>query len=269
MVGETADIELARRLEQSISLSPLPPARGADVVECGPFRAWFMSDTAAHQLNYAMPVAAADAQALLAAIDRLRALFVARGRMLRVEFVEELWPALAPALRGAGLHLDTREPLMACAKAEFSPVVAPAVAVRALVSEDHDDQFAEFVRIRDAHPVAASRAVLAKAMAGVRDSLRGGLQICALATIDGRAAAVGRCILQPDGLGEITSIVTAPEARRRGAAATLVSFLLRRLFETDRSIAWLNAANDGARALYAGLGFCGIAHVVSYEDDRG
>ena len=84
--------------------------------------------------------------------------------------------------------------------------------------------------------------------------------------VDGRPASVGRCIAQRDGLGEITSIVTLPEFRRRGAAATVVSVLLRGLFDSGRNIGWLNAANEQARSVYASLGFRTIGSLLNYEE---
>ena len=136
MPDATPEIELARKLEQSISLAPMPTGTGVESVNCGTFRAWFTSYTDNPQLNYAMPVALTDPAALGADVDALRALFAARARKVRVEFVEELWPALADALQRAGLHLQAREPLMACMKSEFAPVAAPGVSVRLLSADE-------------------------------------------------------------------------------------------------------------------------------------
>ena len=196
----------------------------------------------------------------------MRTLFAARARKVRVEFVEELWPALADALQRAGLHLQAREPLMACMKSEFAPAAAAGVSVRLLSADDSDADLADVSahrrrtpgrriasRIRQGGGAAAGDAVLRQRDVRDRNDRR-------------RAAAVGRWIAQDDGLGEITSIVTLPEFRRRGAAATVVSVLLRGLFASGRNIGWLNAANEPARSVYAKLGFRSIGSLLNYEE---
>ncbi len=100
----------------------------------------------------------------------------------------------------------------------------------------------------------------------LRETLRIGEETSVLGTIDGRPAAVGRWIAQADGLGEIVGIVTLPEFRRRGAAATIVSALLRGVFASGRDTAWLNADNEQARSVYAKLGFRSIASLLNYEE---
>jgi len=266
MHTDTAEIELARRLEQSISRAPAPTSGAIESVTCGPFRVWFATYTDNRELNYAMPVTPTGSDALRAAVEALRAVFAARTRTLRVEFVEEVWPDLAAALQRSGLHLKAREPLMACTKDEFVPVMASGVSVRALSAEESDAELAVFLQINDGRPTDGSRPVSAKAVAALRDDLRTTLGTFASASIDGRPAGAGRCLFQQDGLGEITGIVTLPEFRNRGVAATLVSDLLRRLFESGRSIAWLNAANEQARSVYARLGFRSIGSLLNYEE---
>ena len=261
-----AEIELARRLEQSISLAPAPTSNGVESVVCGTFRAWFVAYTSNHEANYAMPVSPVQPDRSSAAIADLRAAFAARARTLRIEFVEELWPELGSALQRAGLHLVAREPLMACSKNEFVAAPVAAVKLRALSADDDDADFSVFVRIREQRPTDSLRPVSARAIAAVRQALRAGSEACAIATIDGRPAAVGRCLFQSDGLGEITSIVTLPDFRRRGVAGALVSFLIGRLIEHGGNIAWLNAANERARSVYARLGFRSVGSLVNYED---
>jgi len=260
------DTDLARRLEQSISLAPENTSTDVESVICGPFRAWFTSYTDNPQLNYAMPITPTESAAFVAAIQALRVVFAERARKVRIEFVEELWPELATELQRSGMHLQAREPLMACAKAKFTPTAAPDVSVRALSVDDSDVDLATFVLIRDGRPLDGARVASDRAIASLRGVLRNRAEFCALGTVNGQPAAVGRCIPQDDGLGEITSIVTLPQFRRRGIAGTLVSFLLQRLFESDREIGWLNAANEQARSVYARLGFRSIGSLLNYED---
>jgi len=261
----TADIELARRLEQSISLAPMQ-AHEAATVMCGPFRAFFAPYTDNPELSYAMPVAPmAATREFEVSIENLRALFAERGRTLRFEFVEELWPNLAIDLERMGLHLQAREPLMACSANEFRPSRVPDVGVRPLLAEDADDELDAFLKIRDALPADGARRTSATTIARLRETLSQSNDRFALATIAGQPAGTGRCIFQAAGLGEITAIVTTPAMRRRGVAAAVVSFLLNELFENGGDIAWLNAANEQARSVYARLGFRSIGSLLNYE----
>ncbi len=266
MADTTSLIALARKLEQSISLAPAPTAPGVESVRSGAFRVWFNQHTDNPQLNYAMPVTPIETAFLGAAVERLRVLFASRTRKVRVEFVEELWPGLAAALHHAGLHLQAREPLMACSSSEFVPAEAGDVNVRRLSADDSDADLAAYLHIADEHPADGSRPVSNEAIGVLRETLRIGEETSVLGTIDGRPAAVGRWIAQADGLGEIVGIVTLPEFRRRGAAATIVSALLRSVFESGRDTAWLNADNEQARSVYAKLGFRTIGSLLNYEE---
>ena len=66
---------VARRLEQSISLSPSPsPVATYSSVTSGPFRAFFVHDTDNHELNYAMPLFAIAPADFTTAIQNLQAM---------------------------------------------------------------------------------------------------------------------------------------------------------------------------------------------------
>jgi GNAT superfamily N-acetyltransferase len=70
------------------------------------------------------------------------------------------------------------------------------------------------------------------------------------------AVGVGRGVVVDDWLG-ITSMATLPEARRRGHARAIVHALARWAVRRGcaRAIVQVDAANDAAFALYAGVGF--------------
>jgi ribosomal protein S18 acetylase RimI-like enzyme len=252
--------ELARRLEQSVSLAAAP---GFEAVRSGPFRAFFDPDTAFHQLNYAMPVAPlGSAEELAGALAGLRQLFHGRGRRLRVEFVGQLWPELPAALARAGLELENDEPLMACTPQSFAPVEALGVAVRSLHPDDPDVELASYIRIRDESDAQPEPHVVAR----LREQLARGNAVFALANLSGEPAGTGRCISGDGGLGELVAIVTRCDLRRRGVAGTVVSFLLRRHFDRGGTLAWLSAANDGAASVYGRLGFRSIGSLLNYEE---
>ncbi len=261
---DSAAIELARRLEQSVSLAPTPEA---DTVTSGPFRCFFSPYTDDNQLNYAMPIAPLGTpDELAAAIETVRALFAERQRTLRFEFVEELWPGLAEALERAGLRLEGREPLMACTPDEFRPSLASDVEVRALTAADGDKDLATFLHIRDEAPAGAEASITGEQIARLRESVRTEYGWYVLATIGRQPAGTGYCQFDGGDLGEIVGIVTEPELRRRGVAASVVSFLLLKLFQNGGSLAWLSAANEQARSVYARLGFRAIGNLLNYEE---
>jgi predicted GNAT family acetyltransferase len=260
-------LELARRLEQSVSLGPAP---WADTVSAGCFRAFFSPHSPYAELNYAMPVALpAQSGDLAAAVEDLRHLFAARRRTLRVEFVEELWTGLADVLERAGLTLAAREPLMACAPAEFQPAAAPGVAVRALVAGDPDAALAAFIAIRDEEELEERGRMgqpQREEIAQLRQAIGTSGGWFALGRLDGEPAGTGRCQASGDGLGELTAIVTVRALRRRGVAATVTSYLVRQHFANGGTLAWLSAANVEARAVYVRVGFREIGSLLNYEE---
>ncbi|MFH8365764.1 GNAT family N-acetyltransferase [Streptomyces sp. NPDC018031] len=69
-------------------------------------------------------------------------------------------------------------------------------------------------------------------------------------------AAIGRCVVDGRWAG-FTAVEVAPESRRTGLATEVMAALARRALEEGASAAYLQveADNDGARALYDGMGF--------------
>jgi hypothetical protein len=199
----------------------MPTGTGLESLNCGAFRAWFTAYTDNPQANYAMPVAPTEPAAFGAEVEALRTLFGSRVRKLRVEFVEELWPGLAPALQRSGLHLQAREPLMACTRSEFTPVVAPGVSVRLLGAGGSDSELAAYLHIADERPADGSRPVPDKAVARLRQMLSSGNETCAIGTIDARARG-GRTVDRAGrwpGRNHVDRDVAGVSTARRGGDA--------------------------------------------------
>lgn len=81
------------------------------------------------------------------------------------------------------------------------------------------------------------------------------------ATVAGEAggeapAAIGRCVVDGRWAG-FMAVEVAPEHRRRGLATSVMAALARRALDEGASAAWLQVEedNEGARALYDGMGF--------------
>lgn len=90
--------------------------------------------------------------------------------------------------------------------------------------------------------------------------LRGGPSVW-FATVPGEPgeeapAAIGRCVVDGRWAG-FMAVEVAPEHRRRGLATAVMTALARQAADEGASAAWLQveADNDGARALYEGMGF--------------
>ncbi|MFF5333002.1 GNAT family N-acetyltransferase [Streptomyces sp. NPDC013181] len=69
-------------------------------------------------------------------------------------------------------------------------------------------------------------------------------------------AAIGRCVVDGRWAG-FMAVEVAPEHRRRGLATAVMTALARQATDEGASAAWLQveADNEGARALYEGMGF--------------
>ncbi|MFI1185279.1 GNAT family N-acetyltransferase [Streptomyces californicus] len=68
--------------------------------------------------------------------------------------------------------------------------------------------------------------------------------------------AIGRCVVDGRWAG-FMAVEVAPERRRRGLATAVMTALARRALDEGASAAWLQVEeeNEGARALYDGMGF--------------
>ncbi|SOR79297.1 ribosomal-protein-alanine N-acetyltransferase [Streptomyces chartreusis NRRL 3882] len=90
--------------------------------------------------------------------------------------------------------------------------------------------------------------------------LQGGPSVW-FATVPGAAegappAAIGRCVVDGRWAG-FAAVEVDPDLRRQGLGTAVMAALARRALDEGASAAWLQveAENEGARALYAGMGF--------------
>ncbi|KQX13802.1 acetyltransferase [Streptomyces sp. Root431] len=79
-------------------------------------------------------------------------------------------------------------------------------------------------------------------------------------------AAIGRCVVDGRWAG-FMAVEVDPALRRRGLATTVMTALARQALDEGASAAWLQveADNDGARALYDGMGFAVHHHYHHYR----
>ncbi|MFC8177138.1 GNAT family N-acetyltransferase [Streptomyces sp. NPDC013012] len=87
-----------------------------------------------------------------------------------------------------------------------------------------------------------------------------------VAGTNGIPAAIGRCVVDGRWAG-FMAVEVDPELRRRGLATSVMTALARRALDEGASAAWLQveADNDGARALYDGMGFAPHHHYHHYR----
>ncbi|MFJ8462595.1 GNAT family N-acetyltransferase [Streptomyces swartbergensis] len=84
-------------------------------------------------------------------------------------------------------------------------------------------------------------------------------------------AAIGRCVVDGRWAG-FAAVEVDPDLRRQGLGTAVMAALARRALDEGASAAWLQveAENEGARALYAGMGFAAhhAYHHYREPDDR-
>ncbi|RSS45838.1 GNAT family N-acetyltransferase [Streptomyces sp. WAC08241] len=102
----------------------------------------------------------------------------------------------------------------------------------------------------------------------VREVLASGPSVwfASVAGADGTPAAIGRCVVDGRWAG-FMAVEVDPALRRRGLATSVMTALARRALDEGASAAWLQveADNDGARALYDGMGFAPHHHYHHYR----
>lgn len=255
---DSPDLALLRRLAENVMDTA---AAGREVVDLRPFRAFLSPESDLVYLNYAVPVAPCEDWS--AALAELRAAFEARGRVLRFEYFDALWPTLRPALEQARLTLELAAPVMALVPGELVPRGSPEVEVRVLAAEDPDADFALHAHLGAAGfqmPLPAPPEVSVP-----RDRARvaeGGL-LAAIAWRRGEPAGAGSLLIGGE-VGELAGVATVPAHRGRGVAAVLCSGLIAAGFARGLELAWLSAGDDPARALYHTLGFRHLGEQLNY-----
>ncbi|MFF8374620.1 GNAT family N-acetyltransferase [Streptomyces sp. NPDC015661] len=107
-----------------------------------------------------------------------------------------------------------------------------------------------------------------EASAVVRSVLVSGPSVwfASVAGTGGVPAAIGRCVVDGRWAG-FMAVEVDPEQRRRGLATSVMTALARQALDEGASAAWLQveADNDGARALYDGMGFAAHHHYHHYR----
>lgn len=237
------------------------------IADAGPFRALLDRTTDLIWLNYAVPIGPIGTPASVAqALQQLRQIFAAHERTLRFEFNQLPWPELPGLLEQAGLSLHAEQPLMVCTSETFVPSGRPGVAVRLLGKDSPGDDLRAFLSIQNSGFEENPSPVTSEQIASLRERLEHVQTLRALATLDGQPAGVGSLSIIGS-TAELAGIATHPNARRRGVATTLCSFLTRAHLSRGGQVAWLSAGNDEAQSVYGSIGFQVIDRRLNYLDN--
>ncbi|MGH2588273.1 MAG: GNAT family N-acetyltransferase [Dehalococcoidia bacterium] len=258
---DDAALHHLRRLEPDLAALAVQ-VKGAEVIDCGPFRALVSRTT--DWANLAMPILpSANLDEVTAAVEELCRRFAERGRTPRFLFKEPFFPGLASMLEQAGLVLVEREPLMVCTPVSFRPFRNPKVSVHFLRATDPDTDLAAFQTIWSESLDDGSWVPTPDALAAFRSELDQPLHRAALASLGGRPVGTGFVASHGEGC-EIMRVATIPAARRHGVGATVSSALVRAGFDGGATLAWLTATTAGARALYERVGFGNVGDELTF-----
>lgn len=260
-----SDRALLRFCEESLLLEP---SERLIVERIGPFLAQTETTTAESWMNVAAPVEAEDdPRALAGSIEEVRRFFHAHGRAPHFEFSERRWPGLPAALEQAGLRLEEREPLLFCESGALRGVSAPGVSFHLLTPEDPDETLGAHQKIRfddelEGEPPYAPE----QAIARLREQVAEGQREFVLAYLDGQIAGTGVSVALKNGGAEIVGIATQPVYRRRGVAASVTTFLTRRLYDRGARLVWLTSAQPAAQRIYERLGYRRVGDWLAYTE---
>jgi ribosomal protein S18 acetylase RimI-like enzyme len=240
--------------------------RFADVHAVGPFLVGIDRTSDMIWINYALPaVERADDEQIASALPGVRRVFADHARVPRFEFFRGLWPTLGATLARAGYVLQQDMPLMAAGRGDLRDVASPGVTVERVTAEATDGYLRLLVEVGQLAFGEWGSQDPAEAVAGRREMLAQGLGTQARASIEGRVVGVAT-LMHGGPVSEIVGVGTHPDFRRRGVATALTRFLCDLHFDQGGEVAWLSAADEAARRVYAKVGFRDVGVQAHYID---
>jgi len=233
-----------------------------EVIAAPPFTVFLNSNRSSIYFNYAIPDQPVGGD-LRDELERLCAVFTARQRRPRLEFIEEFAPELPLSLRAQGFAEQARMQLMICAPATYRPVAASTElevitidggAPLEVIHENLDVNNRGF----DPHATPSSAEEATEFRAGLGDAR------AFTARLAGHAVAAGMYTTPIDGISELVGIATLAEFRRRGIAAALTSHIVATAFANGVELVCLSAADEPAGRVYERVGFQPYATMLAY-----
>jgi predicted GNAT family acetyltransferase len=234
-----------------------------EAIFLSPFIAYFHSTDPSENANYALPNISGNSH-LPEDLVRLQAMFKEHDRKPRLEFIEEAFLHLPPALRSAGWSKVEQSQVMICVPETYRP--APEVLGLAITTLSHESGMEEILEGLDTNILGfdpqAERATLQDAEE-FRQSLI--LSRAFTARLYDQPVAAGMFTEIHEGLTELVGITTLQPFRRRGIAAVLTAYMTLVAFQQGAIQVFLIAANAQAGRIYERVGFLPHATQVVYE----
>jgi ribosomal protein S18 acetylase RimI-like enzyme len=230
-------------------------ARGRDQERIGPFLATLTRDTDNPYLNYAIPDDDAAPSSL--DVDRLVALYRARSRKPRLEYIPSVAPAVEAVLVQAGFAPESRTPLMIAEMPRYDVPVGIE-----LVAPSSDDEFRGAASVQwgaygEGGPLPQ------RVVDGLRRTAEsGGIVLLARDADSRQPAGAGLCVAPYEGVTELTSIGVDKSFRRRGIAAAMAGWLAARALEREMTLVFLMARGAPEARIYARAGFAECGEVL-------
>lgn len=217
-----------------------------DVVALPPFTLYFNRESDSPFLSYARPSEELEAGDETI-VEVIRA-FADRGRTPRWEWIDDLYPELAPALGRAGIAAEVT-PLMRVTREGLRRDEPAGFEIR----EVPEEELAPMIRAQRRSFGMGDEAPSDSEFATVRSWLdRGGRFFAAFS--GGEVAGAGG-YLPIEGVAEVAGVGTVPEFRRRGVGGAVTAALVDDAFARGCECVFLTAGDDAAVSLYRRVGF--------------
>jgi GNAT superfamily N-acetyltransferase len=230
---------------------------GPRAVRVGPFLVSLDEHDAGLFRNYAIPDDGAEVTPNQVA--ELVALFVARGRTPRLEYLPRLCPTVEPGLAAAGFVPERRLPVMTCAPASvLAPPVPEGIGLALASSDVQLRQVAEAQNAAYGQPETTDHDV-----ARLRHTLgAGGLVALALDIRAGRVVGSGLCAPPHGGVSELAAIGVRAGYRRRGIAAGLTALLTRACTSVAITTPFLTPLGEAEERIYRSVGYRPVTEML-------
>lgn len=273
-------------------MSPLDPRRlqahlrdgmrrQAPATRMGPFTCYLHPDSDDASLNLAVPdeptegrrvpVMEQEASALGAVGDEdpalglvmVKAHFAANRRTPRVEFIGDCHPELPALLAAHGFQDEGPTPLLACTRASWRQVDAPAgLRVEPILAATPWEQVKRYLEVqREAYKIEMD--VPERGPRGFWQALQLGAGLLAL--LDDAPAGAGGITPADDGLADVRGLAVRPAFRGQGVGSFLLSALARVAHETGVEALLATPDSDQDAALAARAGFVRVATIASWR----
>jgi GNAT superfamily N-acetyltransferase len=236
-----------------------------DTIESPEGSVHFHPTSAEPSWNYAVPNART-VECHAAFLEATRRACRERGRQLRLEFIEELFPDLATALEQAGMHHVERQLLMFVTPDEF--ISAPATPGYTLEVGGRGSELSFLLEVAATQCHAFSGVPLPTEAVHAQDFREAADGLCLALVRSSSSEAVAAGALSPvsNGFGELTGLGTVPAHRLRGLGAWISSLCVEEAWRRGATRVVLTTSGEPAERTYRRLGFRPAGHVSVWAE---